>query len=345
MPHFRRFLFLSLLFAFATAAGFAGAQLGMPLAWMVGSMVASAAAAMVFDIPEPPRVMRELGQVVIGGAVGLTLTPDAAQRILFNGVPIAVSAACMIGAAWIIATIQTRLTGLSRATTIFTCVPGSPVEMAILARRFGGDPAKAAFAQMVRLFCILIIIPPLIMWQKGTVPIPIGTAGPPDWPMMGILFVLSCAFGLVAKGIRLANPFFLGPMAGLGMLVGGFGFQFATYHQLVFAAAQIMLGVSIGAMFRRDFLTAAPRFLLEVVCTTLILLVVGACLSWFLTHTAGIPFDTLILSNAPGGITELALTSKALGLDVSLVVAFHLFRVLATVLFLPLAYQVFIAKS
>lgn len=334
---------LALLLLASIIAGKVALYLRVPLAWMIGPMLISAAAAIVLDIPEPPKTLRVLGQLVIGGSVGLSLTHDATQRILDSAWPIILSAVVMIAVGCLVGMLQTRLTGADRATTIFACVPGSPVEMANLARSFRGDPAKAAFSQTIRLFCIVLIIPPLMM--GATQVNVIGSLGTPDLAMMALLFAVSTASGLLAFGCRLANPFFLGPMIGVGLLASGFRMEFATYHEATFAAAQIFLGMALGAMFRRDFLFAAPRFFIEVLCTTAVLMATGALLAEFWTHAGGLRSATVFLANAPGAITEMSITAKALELDVSLIVAFQIFRVFLTMLCLPIIFRLFLDEK
>lgn len=41
----------------------------------------------------------------------------------------------------------------------------------------------------------------------------------------------------------------------------------------------------------------------------------------------GLDWELMVLSAAPGGVTEMALTAKFLGLDVALITAFHLTRI------------------
>ena len=91
---------LALTLAVATAAGFAASAAGVPLAWMLGPLFATAALAIAGFDPLPVKWGRELGQVVVGLAIGVTFvevgfTPNplglegvkAAPNVLIEGHP------------------------------------------------------------------------------------------------------------------------------------------------------------------------------------------------------------------------------------------------------------------
>ncbi len=65
--------------------------------------------------------------------------------------------------------------------------------------------------------------------------------------------------------------------------------------------------------------------------SALIAMALAALSGWLLAHLAGLAVPTMILATAPGGIAEMAITTKALKLGVLLVTAAHVTRVLMLV--------------
>src|SRR5690606_17038994 len=118
-------------------------------------------------------------------------------------------------------------------------------------------------------------------------------------------------------------PFFLGPMLLVGLGVGLYGLEIPPLPNPVIFAAQVLLGVSLGSMFRRDLVKAGMRFLVATGTTTFLLLAFCVAVAEFWAVLIGVDFATLALANAPGAITEMAVTAKAMRLDVSLVAAFQ----------------------
>lgn len=67
----RCLLSLCCLLVLAFAAGLAADRLLVPLTWMIGPMVASVSITLMLDRKAPPIILRTVGQLVIGGALGL----------------------------------------------------------------------------------------------------------------------------------------------------------------------------------------------------------------------------------------------------------------------------------
>jgi len=97
------------------------------------------------------------------------------------------------------------------------------------------------------------------------------------------------------------------------------------------ATAQVFVGTGLGARFRgfqpREFLRV---FWLAVVSVTLMLLL-DAALVLVLRLIVDVPFDVLLISLAPGGVTETALIALSLHANPVFVTTLHVLRILITV--------------
>ena len=328
---------LCALIAIGWLAGLLANWLHVPLAWMIGPIVVTAILTLWLDLPAPPVAARYLGQLVVGGAVGLYLTPEALDRIIQNGPVIVVSAVVICVIASAVGIAQVWYGGMNPATAIYSAVPGGPLEMANQAERHGGDPARAALAQTMRIFLVVIIFPPLLILASDDLPpLPAATGG---WIDTLVLIAIALAVGLIARKIRFSNPFFLGPMIAIGALVAS-GIQLPSHHAGVIPAAQILLGISLGSMFRRSLLAGARAFLLVSLANIGFLLVVSLGVSAAFTHLVGGSFATMALGNAPGAVTEMAITAKVLQLDVPLVAGFQFVRILISLMIASIAFRI-----
>jgi membrane AbrB-like protein len=95
----------------------------------------------------------------------------------------------------------------------------------------------------------------------------------------------------------------------------------------------MLIGVSLGVRFTAEFVRTAPRWLASVAFGTFVMVALSALMSIALSELSQLPLATMILSCAPGGIAEMAITAKVLQLGVAVVTALQACRVIA-ILFL-----------
>lgn len=140
--------------------------------------------------------------------------------------------------------------------------------------------------------------------------------------------------------MRLTNPYFLGPMVAAGALTAS-GLHLSNVPGAITAYAQLLFGVSLGAMFRRDLYRAGAQLLVVGIAGTVLPLVLCAVVAAAISTLSGLPLESMIIGAAPGGVTEMAITPKAMSLDVSLIAAaFHVVRIFVVVSTVPLVYAV-----
>jgi membrane AbrB-like protein len=127
------------------------------------------------------------------------------------------------------------------------------------------------------------------------------------------------------------NPWFIGPLlVSIGFAVAGQ--PLSAVPAWLSNAAQLVIAVSLGVRFSREFLHTAPRWLGTVALGTLGMIVLCAGFAWLLAWGTGLHAATLILGTSPGGIAEMAITAKVLQLGVPVVTAFQVCRLVAVLL-------------
>jgi len=326
---------LHLVAAFGGAAAAAGQ---LPLPWIIGSMIAAALMACVWDFPPAPRVSRIFGQLVIGAALGLAVTHDALVAIVTDLHLVVAAALCTVAISMVLALAQIRFGRADLPTAMFSSIPGGPVEMAQFAERYGGDPSRVALAQTLRIMAIVTCFPVLLAWSghgAGRILSPAAT-GVDLWQLLA-LFGTAVVGAILAALCRLANPAFLGALLLVGALAAAELVETSMPESLA-VLGQILLGVSMGSRFRRNLLVSGWRLLVQAAATTAVLLAGCVLVAATIALATTLDFRTMVLANAPGSMPEMAMTARALDLDFPAVTAFHVARHVIVMVTIPILY-------
>ena len=310
------------------AAGAACAWLRIPLPWMIGPLAAMATCNFAGLGLRAVRGGREVGQVVIGSALGLYFTPVVAREVvsywplLLVGGVFAVLLGVLGG--WILR----RLTGVDATTAFFASVPGGAAEMTLLGERYGARADRVALAQSLRILVVVIVVPFALTYSgaHGTdlyQPAPL----PLQWERLLMLLAIGAGAGGLLAALGMGNAFMFGPLAAAIALTVG-EVQLSSLPSELSNAAQVLLGSTLGARFERRSLRSAPRYVVGVLASVAAVILAAALFAYALAAASGLPVPTLVLAMAPGGIAEMCITAKVLQLGVPLVTAAQVARVL-----------------
>lgn len=302
-----------------------------------------------------PLAARAAGQWAIGAVLGLYFTPAVlavvAARAGYIGAAVAFALALGVAGAWLLR----RLAGVSHATAFFAMALGGASEMAVQGERHGAEGQHVAAAHGMRLMMVVSFLPFVL---RGPAAAPAraaaGASFADGWTALaaghglladlgklaalggaagafGLLAGTTCAAGWILWRRGVPNAWVLGPLfaaAALALLQAPVG----HVPEWMVRAGQLCIGLSLGTRFSPGFLHTAPRFMAAVAACTAAALGLAAAFGWLLARMAGLPPAAAMLATSPGGIAEMALTARALHLDVPLVTAFHVCRMVVLVL-------------
>ena len=331
---------LFLILCFGGLLGTGASLIGIPLPWLIGPLVGTAAIALTgVEIKTPPQ-MRKLGQMTAAVAIGTTFTPDVINGLSsYIGIIIFCAAASIL-AAVVSASILAR-TGVGFETSFFASMPGGVAEMSVLAERYGGDTALVAVAQSMRIIIVVVTIPIALVLLSDDV----GTGTPAPhtmdlwWPGLLLMLVLAAVLGAGLDAINLMNAYFLA-----GLAVGAFAIlgpmEISSVPHSFVNVAQVLIGVALGARVDPRVLAQMHRFLPATVGGTVILIGFSAAPSYWVHLAPGMAVQTPTLATSPGGVAEMSITARALHLVAPLVTSFHLVRILMIVLMSAPVYRV-----
>lgn len=325
----RNFLTIALLYAVAAAAGYLFSLLHVPLPWMIGPLIVAAAVGLLDLNPGVPWITRPIGQMIVAASVGLFFTPEAVSALGQQVVAMVAAAFLTIGAGFLAAMVLMRLARVDVVTASLACIPGSPVEMTGLAVRHGAQSGAVAFAQVLRIALLVLIIPPVLALTHGGVgdaAAALNGGAATDWRGAGLLLFVALAGGFAMRAVRMTSPFFLGPLAAAAAAAAA-TLPVSALPYPVLAGAQILLGVWLGCTFDRELLRRVGSLMPAILFSTLVLLALCALMALAISALTGIGWPTMVLATAPGSVTEMALTAKILQQGVALVTAFHITRI------------------
>jgi membrane AbrB-like protein len=233
--------------------------------------------------------------------------------------------------------------GAGRATCYFASAIGGASEMTLLSERHGARTDLVAASHSVRLVIVVLSVPFAMQWVQSHWGLTVDTRLLPGAAAVDGLGLLGLALAtaggaLVMAAFKRANPWFMGALlASMGLTLAGL--EWSTIPTFLSNAAQLVIGVSLGVRFRREFMHTAPRWLFSVALGTLGMLVLSAVFGQCLAWATGLQATTLILGTAPGGIAEMAITAKVLQLGVPVVTAFQVCRLVAVLVLVGPMFQ------
>ncbi len=331
------------------AAGLAGGvlarALGTPMPFMLGALAVSALSAGLGGHLYPrdylfPARLRLLFIGIIGVAIGARVNAGVlTQGWAFGASLIAVSLFVVLAQGLNFAIFR-RLGRLDAATAWFAGSPGGLIEAVTMGEAAGGDVRLLTLLQFMRIILVVTVLPfALSIWHGGPVGSAAGLGGgaaPGDPAGLALVIALAIAGSFIGMRMRLPAGQLTGPLI-LAALLRLSGWADLGYPGWLMAAAQVVVGVSLGVRFhgvgRRLLLKALGLSLSSVTA----MLLLGAGLAWGVHLATGLPFVVLLISYAPGGVTEMGLVAISLNATPTLVAMHHLYRITLTVLLLSLA--------
>ena len=341
---------LTLLVALAAAQ--LCAWLHTPIPWMLGPLLATAVASVLGAPTRSAALLRNGGQWVIGAALGLYFTPQVSALVssLWWAIVLAVLWALALGGLfglWLQRQHAAELAhlppGAWRATSYFASAIGGASEMTLLAERHGARTDLVAAAHSVRLVIVVVSVPFAMQWAQHHWGLQVDARLLPGtqvahWPGLLWLALATAGGAMLMTWLKRTNPWFMGALLA-SMVLTLSGVNWSAVPTGLSNAAQLVIGVSLGVRFRREFVHTAPRWLASAATGTVAMMALSLGFGLLLASATGLHPATLILGTSPGGIAEMAITAKVLQLGVPVVTAFQVCRLVAVLILVGPIFQ------
>lgn len=323
------------------------AYLSLPLPWMLGAISALLLwnTATRRDIRWPAGFCHA-GMIFIGYSIGRTFTQATLSSIVANIGLMSAATLGIVAFSLLLGWFTHRQTGVTLATGLLGTIPGGMSQVTVLCREIkDADLTVVMFMQTFRLLAVIFVVPFVAIKGLGQSLPPVIDTAAASLPSLQFLLLIAAAGigGFAARLLRLPTPFLLGPI----MVAAGFalsGQSMPTVPKFLLNLAQLSVGAYTGARVRLAELKNWRNLLPHTLFNVLALLALCLAGGWLLEYLDGLDVATAFLSMAPGGMAEMSLTAMAVGADLSVIVAFQLFRLLFLLLLVPPAMKLWLKR-
>ena len=333
-------LFVTLLVGAVGGAVFA--WLRMPLAWMIGAMFATTIASLAGAPLRIPARFRAVMIAVLGVLLGSAFSPEILDRLAqwaAGGVVQVVFIVVLTALSYI---YLRRAAGLDRITSFFSSTPGGLTTMSLLGESLGADVRVISLIHATRVLFVVTVIPFYFRIVHGIG----GSAFPPTAtslltidPLDALVLAVAGLVGVpLGHMLRLPAPYLVGPIVA-SAAAHLTGIAHAAPPTELVAAAQVVVGASIGARFTGLPVSHVGRIMRIGAGSSLLMLLTSAVVGSALAPLIGTDAASLVLALAPGGLAEMALTALSLGVDTAFVSTMHILRIAVIVIMAPLAFR------
>jgi membrane AbrB-like protein len=313
--------------------------LGLPLAWMLGSMSACVLFLLAGGSLVSVKPLRDPWVVIIGLTLGSKF-----QFSIFDGDSPYILALILVSIVSM-ATLNTvylrTVAKFDKATAFFGGMPGGLYEMTYQGEKVGGDVKTIALLQGLRLFLIVMVVPlgcrafGIIGDDASVITLPSHEATLWDYAIMVLCGLAGWPLGRL---LRLPNAPLLGTTL-LTSIVHGLGWMEGAPPAILLMIAQVIVGSAIGGQFigvTLKYLATTGKHGIPLLLLNLLVMFV---LASAMTMVVDRPFISMILILAPGGLTEMSLLALAIGIDVAFVAFHQVFRLFIVQMLGPKAYR------
>lgn len=334
IPSARRFLTLAI-------AGFGAGlfwMLSLPLPFLFGPMAACLIAALAHLPVKGFGQVSVAARTILGVAVGASITPDLLRELPQIAlsvalVPVFITLIGMVGVPFF-----RRVWGFDAPTAYYAAMPGGLQDMVVFGAEAGANPRTLSLIHATRVLLIVTLAPAFLTFAYGAeLTNPIG-APAVELPLQELALMVAAALIGWKGGERLGlfGASILGPMIVTACLsLAGFIHYRPPAEAIL--AAQFFIGCGIGVHFLGITWGELTRVVLAGVAYVLLLAVLAATFTAFVTMLGlGHPVEAF-LAFAPGGQAEMTVLAIVTGADLGFVITHHLTRIVLVIVGAPVA--------
>lgn len=331
----------TVMLVWATIGGALFYYIHSPLPWTLGPIVFCALPAIIGGRWLMPDGVMLVARPTVGVMAGSGFTPVVIASIgawWSEVLVVAVFGAAVAIAGFLVFRFVFRF---DRVTSFFAALPAGLAELTVLAGSFGGNTKTLMLVHSIRIVAVIFTVPLILQFvlghAVGRVPVAAGpvAASIEEWSVLA-----ACALGGLVLGryFKLPGGIMVGAMI-ISAVVHGAGLSTANFPAWFIALAQIVIGAVCGSRFAGIDWRQAWITVIAALTWVAILLVMTVAAAYLTTLYAARPFSTGLLALAPGGMSEMAVITFALGVDVAFIVTCQVLRT-----FLMLTTAPFVAR-
>jgi uncharacterized protein len=322
----------------AAAGGLVFNAAGFPAAWLAGSMVFAALAALIGRPLVVPTLLARALYITVGISIGSVVTPETLAGI--SKWPLSIILVCIAMACVTSGTTRylRGVHGWDSQTALLAGVPGGLSQVMVLAADRKVDLRAVAIVQTTRV-AILAVCVPLglgLFGLAGPTRLPQAAMTIAQAPVDFVLLVLaSTILGVGLLRLGFPGGLMFGPMVASALLHGS-DFVHVSMPPWVTNSAMIGVGAVAGSRFVNTSLRLLGSYVGAALGCFAVSVVIGAGFALAASELMSMHVSDLIVAYAPGSVDGMMVLALALHLDPVFVGAHHLARLFVVSVSLPI---------
>lgn len=312
--------------------------LGIPAAWLSGSVVATVIWGALVETRPLPRPLVDAAMLISGATMGAAVTPEAIAAMAHYPLSLVVLAVGIVAISLASMLWLTRVSRWRRADALLGSAPGALSTVMAVAIDRKADVAPIAFIQGFRLLMLLMLLPSAVVLVTGGNPSTIPGQGQPAASPLGLILALAggLALGAVLVRLRVAAPILLGA-AIVSTFLHVTDIAPGVVPPGIATAGLVLIGLFIAERFRTPDWAAVRRLVPAALGSFTLSMGVAAAFAGLASRLAGVGFADALVAFAPGGLEAMMVLALVLGLDPLYVGVHHMARFIGLGLLIPVA--------
>jgi len=313
----------------------------IPLAWMLGPMLAVSVAALSGIKIKMPKLALSSILIVLGLHIGNYIDQNLINQMTEWVWTSIIMFVYILISILIVSKYLQRFSGYNVKTSIFSAAPGALGPLMILAEHEKSDLSQVATSHLIRLIIIITVIPFFVVNYSTNEALTIEKFDYLDQNHFHLLILLIGSILLIFLFDKIGVPAALlsGTLVASGILQIT---EVASYklpdESINFCL--LILGASVGCRFADKSLKEVAGNSFHSLVATIILVTLGLLAAIIATYFVDTNFLTLLLSFSPGGIYEVAVIAIAFDLDPNFVAFHHIIRLLMILFTIPIILKI-----
>ena len=309
----------------------------IPLAWMIGPMIATSIAALSGLKIVMPKLALSSILIILGLHIGNYIDQSLFNQILDWIWTTLIMLIYIIVSIFIVSKYLQKFSGYQEKASIFSAAPGALGPLIILAEYEKSDLSQVATSHLIRLIIIITVFPLIIVNSSDQESLNLSKFDYMNqnhldllWLFIGSLFLI-----FIFSKLRVPAALLSGTLVASGILqiteIASYKLPDPTINFCL-----LILGASVGCRFANKTLSEVANNSLHSLVATSILVILGLFAAFIANFFVENNLLTLILAFCPGGIYEVAVIAIAFDLEPDFVAFHHIIRLLFILFTVPI---------
>ena len=330
-----------LVILISTPSAIIAEYFNVPLAWMLGPMIAISVAALMGLKVEMPKLALSGILIILGLYIGTYIDQNLIDQMVKWIWTTIIMFFYILISIIIVSKYLQKFSGYNEKTSIFSAAPGALGPLLILAEHENSDLSQVATSHLIRLIIIITIFPFIIVNYSSSEPIVLEKFNYMDQNHFNliILIVASIILIILFDKIKVPAALLSGTLVASGILQVT---NIASYKLPEFSInfCLLILGASVGCRFAEKNIKEVANNTFHSFIATGLLVLLGLIAAYVATFFVDNNFLTLVLSFCPGGIYEVAVIAIAFELEPDFVSFHHIIRLLFILFTIPIILRI-----